>query len=45
MPEYLVPSTFALADVGTALALVGVASVKNRKRTEKSLEAWWIAFM
>lgn len=45
VPNALVPSLFALADVGTALALVGVAKIKNADRDDPDLQTWWIAAM
>ncbi|KAK9899723.1 PIG-U-domain-containing protein [Cystobasidium minutum MCA 4210] len=45
IPEYFVPATFALADLGTALALVGVAYIKNKDRKEAPLDPWWIALI
>lgn len=45
IPDYLVPATFALADLGTAVALVGIGDLKNKQRVERPTELWWIAFM
>jgi hypothetical protein len=45
IPLHLVPAVFALADLGTALSLVGVAIIKNKSRAEKPLETWRIALM
>jgi hypothetical protein len=45
LPDLLVPAAFALTDLGTALALVGIANLKNKQTLEKPVELWWIAFM